>query len=182
MELISRDQSIQSNLIFYFTGAPCKNGHVCERYTNNGKCKICRTLVRNKTAKAYYLANKEKINQNAYLWHEENKEKVKTKTKKYYHKNATYYKTRARIRDKRIKRAVPSWINLVELQKFYTESTKLTQETGIRYHVDHICPLKSDIVCGLHVPWNLQVITAKENLSLRNKWNPLTQTKTEPDF
>jgi 5-methylcytosine-specific restriction endonuclease McrA len=49
---------------------------------------------------------------------------------------------------------------------------ELTKLTGERYVVDHIVPLISEAVCGLHVPWNLRVITQDENLRKSNKLEP----------
>jgi hypothetical protein len=40
-EILTRRQAIQQNLPRYFTGQPCKNGHIAVRYTRNGTCEFC---------------------------------------------------------------------------------------------------------------------------------------------
>jgi hypothetical protein len=69
-------------------------------------------------------------------------------------------------------KACPPWVSSESISKIYLECRAKTAETGIPHHVDHIIPLKSRHVCGLHVPWNLQVITAEENLRKNNKFKP----------
>lgn len=69
--------------------------------------------------------------------------------------------------------ATPDWLTVVqkaEIVALYAESARLTRETGVLHNVDHIIPLNHPDVCGLHVPWNLQVITAKANMSKSNRF------------
>lgn len=66
----------------------------------------------------------------------------------------------------------PPWINSEQKEMIktkYKEAKWMTQRTGIKHHVDHIVPLLGVDVCGLHVPWNLRVLPARENARKGNK-------------
>jgi len=69
-------------------------------------------------------------------------------------------------------KATPSWLTKTDfdqIAELYTCAQMFKLYTGQEYHVDHIVPLQGKNVCGLHVPWNLQVIPAKENVTKSNK-------------
>lgn len=73
----------------------------------------------------------------------------------------------ANKRRKDFEKRVPPWLtdeHWEQINSFYLEARRLTEETGIEHHVDHIYPLRGKLVSGLHVPWNLQVLTATDNL------------------
>lgn len=73
----------------------------------------------------------------------------------------------------KIKRS-PSWLtelDLEHIQMFYIIAMQLTAEIGIKFVVDHIIPLNGKNVSGLHVPNNLQIITAIDNMKKSNKWS-----------
>jgi len=65
--------------------------------------------------------------------------------------------------------AIPKWANLEQIKKIYEESNKISLETGIKHHVDHIIPLQGKNVCGLHVENNLRIISALENSRKSNR-------------
>lgn len=65
--------------------------------------------------------------------------------------------------------ATPPWVKNEDILTYYLEARRLYLSTGISHHVDHIIPLRGKNVCGLNVPWNLQVIPAKDNLRKHNK-------------
>lgn len=70
------------------------------------------------------------------------------------------------------RRATPSWADMNAIKAVYKEARRMTQLTGEQYVVDHIVPKMSDRVCGLHVPWNLQVLHWKSNAVKGNRLWP----------
>lgn len=68
-------------------------------------------------------------------------------------------------------RATPDWLTkymLEEIRDIYWVASDLSKVSPDNYHVDHIVPLQGNNVCGLHVPWNLQVLPSDINIAKRN--------------
>lgn len=77
-----------------------------------------------------------------------------------------------RRRRMHLKQATPSWITQEDKQlikDIYTLSAVYNLHSGLKWHVDHILPLRGELVCGLHVPDNLQIIPATANIKKHNK-------------
>jgi len=123
--------------------------------------------------KEYRKANSGKIKE--YL--KANSGKIKESQKEYGkdYREANHDKINAHAAKRRSKKlqATPPWLtkeHLSAIRMYYTESKALEKATGLKHHVDHIVPLQGKNVCGLHVPWNLQVLTASENSAKNNHY------------
>lgn len=81
-----------------------------------------------------------------------------------YRRSVRYYK--------KLYQAWPEWCaDDPRFKQIYAEAER-RRANGERVAVDHIVPICSDVVCGLHVPWNLQIITEQANNTKSNKWWP----------
>ena len=120
----------------------------------------------------YYERNKELVIARASSRPNSNKQRYRATWKK---NNPEITRTSNNAWKRRQKNACPVWLSAEhrsEINKIYLNAQKISEATGERYVVDHIVPLKSDIVCGLHVPWNLRVVTNLINATKRNDHNP----------
>ena len=113
-------------------------------------------------------------------WAENNKDKVNKSRKQWKIKNKAKIYATTSIRRANLLKATPKWVDknaLKDIESFYICSQMFSMYTGQKYHVDHIIPLRGKKVSGLHVPNNLQVIPAKENLAKGNSFNNFYITK-----
>lgn len=101
--------------------------------------------------------------------YENNREAVRSASRTWDQKNPHLVAAKTARRRAAKLQATPLWANLDKIAAFYKEAQRLTRITGIPYQVDHIIPLRSPVVCGLHVETNLQVIPASLNASKKNK-------------
>ena len=102
--------------------------------------------------KVSYARHREKRIAEASKWARDNSGKVNARNS---HRRAAFVK------------AIPCWLtssHYEEIQNFYLEAVK----KGLQ--VDHIIPINGKTVCGLHVPWNLQLLSQTENCSKGNRY------------
>jgi hypothetical protein len=129
--------------------------------------------------KEYRKNNKEKIAADNKKYQQENPEKVNANTRKWAKNNPDKVLASVRKRQLTKTKQTPKWLTeeqLKEIEWFYTTAKELQWLSEEPLEVDHIIPLKAinaktkeHIACGLHVPWNLQIISASKNRSKGNR-------------
>lgn len=184
----TRAEAKKNGSKYYFTGQPCKHGHIAPRKTK-GTCVEClkaewaqANVTRaeyfrkynasdagQKAKRQYYERNKEGVIARAQARTVEAKNSYK---KKYKQANPELYKELTNARRRRFRQATPKWLTTehkMEIRLKYRLAIELSRKLRVPHAVDHIVPLQGEDVCGLHVPWNTEVITQEENLKKSNK-------------
>lgn len=130
-------------------------------------CKQCES----KYWKEYYQKNSKKLSLNKQIWYEENVEQIKEQQRNYRKANPEKILAKNARRILQLKQATPKWLTdeqIKQMNSLYFKAKDLQRKTGRKYHVDHIVPLTGKTVSGLNVPWNLQIVTQKQNLKKAN--------------
>ena len=129
--------------------------------------------------KAAYIKNRERELEAARKYKADNKAVLAEKAKDWLASNGAlnrFYRSERRALERKAK---PIWYEKSPVKDIYYLAAQKSKETGEEWHVDHIVPLKSDLVCGLHWHGNMQVITGSENQSKSNRHWPDMPTESQ---
>ena len=105
-------------------------------------------------------------------YRERHRDKVRSSGLAWYYRNAHKAREANRRRVAYELSATPPWSDKQKILAIYQEARRIELETGIRYSVDHIVPLKHNLVCGLHNEFNLRAIPLVDNLIKGNRHWP----------
>lgn len=187
----SRAEAKRLGYTHYFTGKPCKRGHVCSRRTSDRGCvrcgvekakrerendperarARCRRWARKNPGwfRQWDKGNRGARAESSRRYRQRYPGKEKARQSAYAKVNSDYYAYCTAKRRAKKMQATPQWVNYDAIRGVFAKAQRLTEETGIEHHVDHVYPLQGRNVSGLHVADNLQVVPATVNLSKSNK-------------
>lgn len=170
--------AMQNGEKHYMADKPCKRGHVAIRITATGTCTECRRTLEKvryyldpektkQITKRKYEANAVAIRERQRAWYYANIEAVRAeaapRSKEWRKKNPRHHNALTTAHKKTVKIRTPKWADMKKIVEFYKGCPD-------GYHVDHVIPLRGNIVSGLHVAENLQYLPARENISKSNRY------------
>ena len=194
-KIILKADAIAQGLVRYFTGLPCQNGHIDERKVSSGDCLECvRERHHRKMKDPDYrehqrLSSKRGRQSSWYKKTLERDKKYRMLLRQVTHVTRLIKKSQtewyenpdqaaidrerknqyAAERRRSVSVATPAWANIKDIRLLEREARQLSESTGVQQHCDHYYPIQSDVVCGLNVPWNIQIISAEENHAKSNR-------------
>lgn len=199
LHIVERSVAAERGIRFYFTGRPCKNGHLSLRDTNGKRCLACHRELqarirmqpgfREKRAaydrdrwenkrdylveknRAYYAKNRDQVNEQKRAYRLRNLANLRAAAAAWRKANPDRIRHLNSLRRASVARATPDWADLGKIAAVYAEAERLTIETGVQHHVDHVVPLKGELVCGLHVHFNLAPLPWIDNIKKKNKFD-----------
>lgn len=182
LHLINRSTAASVGLKTFFTGAPCKRGHVALRRVCSSVCVQCqiefdrkkwlekREILAPRNRARHYENRDARLLARRVAWSKD-ADRLKAKRAKWGRDNPGVVRHINSLRKKQIKRATPPWAEKEKIKAVYLEAQALSVKTGVLHHVDHVIPLQGETVCGLHVHRNLAALPWRDNLTKKNKFS-----------
>lgn len=143
--------------------------HVCER---SKSWRLANLEKAAESSREWAKNNKDRLLTRVTKWQKENPEKVSKFKKNYRENNIEYYVAKCAERRAKKLMAKPLWANDFIINEAYSLARLRTKMFGYKWNVDHIVPLQSRLVCGLHCEANFRVIPATANIAKRNRHWP----------
>ena len=166
-------EALRLGLIYYFTGKPCKRGHICERFASSRACRQC-----------VYARNRKRTTEEDY-WidygDEKYKERKRQASKRYYQRNKAKWDKvfiKRRKQEKLANRAATE-ADKQAMKRMKLEAQIRTMDSGVKHEVDHVIPLIHPKVSGLSTKHNLQVLTKTANRRKGARFNQEQQSKIQ---
>lgn len=142
-----------------------------DRQKKDGLCSICK-ICNYKPVAEWQKQNAKKSNENTKKWQSKNPDKVKEVSSKYQKNNKGKVNANGAKRYAAKLQRTPPWLTkeqFNEIKSFYIHASAASTGLDDEFEVDHIIPLQGENVSGLHVPWNLQILTKSENITKSNR-------------
>lgn len=134
-----------------------------------GSCKVCD----NAKKAQYRKENRDRLLNDKKQDYAKNRARYLANKRSYRQENKGPIRALNAARKQVIKLRTPPWLSKDDLwliKEAYRLAAHRTELFGFQWDVDHIVPLQGGVVSGLHVPWNMQVIPAKDNMRKKNKF------------
>lgn len=131
----------------------------------------CKDCFKSYTS-SWTASNKKQKAKTTKEWQQNNKEKKYASNKRWVSKNKPHMNNLCATYRAKKRFATPKWANKEKIAFEYELASWCTKVMGVQYEVDHIVPINSKIVCGLHNEFNLMVIPAMANQSKGNRHWP----------
>lgn len=136
------------------------------RYVEENKERLARQSA------AYRAENRTEIQTRKASYRVENRERIRQRDREWRQANKGKVLADRTLRKMRKRQATPPWLTKeqrLEMRQAYETAQTFTEALGEPWHVDHIVPISSPVVCGLHVPWNLQIMRGVDNIAKSNR-------------